>query len=109
MKELRNLLAGIELFRGLDGEFPAQTMATLLVIALEPQITMTKLAERLGIAQSSVTRNVYKISTYKRPGLDGLGLVAVSQHATNFREKVLTLTGKGERFLASVSKALTAK
>jgi DNA-binding MarR family transcriptional regulator len=81
---------------------PAQTIELFLQVALRPGITMTELSQRLRISQSSVTRNVYKLSDYSRPGLIGVGLLTIEQHPTSFRKKVLGLTERGRELLASI-------
>lgn len=99
--ELSRCLAQIELFRALNAEFPSQQIATFFIVALNPGITLEKLGQELGMAQSSTSRNVAALSDFflsaqgdRRPGY---GLLEKRENPQNTKEKIVQLTSKGER------------
>lgn len=101
---LSQMMAVLDAWRSLYSEIQAQTIATFLHIAADPGITLTKLQERLGIAQSSTSRNVAYLSDWYRYQVAGLGLVRTEVNPQNRREKSCHLTAKGERFLKTLYK-----
>lgn len=100
--KLDNLLEVMELIRRHDPEMPAQTLSTLLLVAGNPGISMQKLAETLNIASSSTSRNVSALSKWKAFQKPGLDLVEAIDNPQNRREKLVSLTPKGERLVAAI-------
>src|SRR4051812_48761823 len=94
-KGLGRLQEAIEVLRKLDPEMPAQTAVTFLIVAQEPGIGMAELAERLGIAQSSTSRNVAYLSRWRAYEKPGHNLVEASENPQDRRAKVVDLTPKG--------------
>lgn len=106
---LRRLNAAVELFRGLQNDMSSQTITVFLIVATAPDstISMVDLADRLDMSQAATSRNVAllgKINRKKEPGLD---LVKWELDPQDFRRKVVTLTAKGQRFAARLSKMLS--
>jgi DNA-binding MarR family transcriptional regulator len=101
------LYSSIEVFRNLDPEIHAQTVQTfLLVAAKDPApVKMKALGKSLGIAQSSVTRNVQLLAHTNRYGDQGHGLLRSWVNPDNKREKLVELTSAGRR-LMTVLKAI---
>lgn len=71
----------------------------LLIVALEPGITMKRMAEKLGLSQSSTSRNVSALSKTHRYGKPGYDLITAKEDPTERRRKIVTLTAKGERVM----------
>ena len=104
--KLRTAADGIELFRTLDQEMQAQTMMCLLVVAQAHPIPiqMREIARRVGLAQSSTSRNVALLGKTHRKGLPGLDLLYACEDVTDRRTKVVSLTSRGERFINQLLK-----
>jgi DNA-binding MarR family transcriptional regulator len=96
---LNGLKAINDAWRVLHSEVQAQTVATFYAIAANPGLSHTKLQETLGVAQSTVSRNVNYLSAEAKFGVKGLGLVLSQDNPRNRRQKLVTLTPKGQNFL----------
>jgi DNA-binding MarR family transcriptional regulator len=126
--KLESLLHIVDLVRGVDTRMEAQTLAILLYVARRTEtgsghagITMEEIATELGIAQSSCSRNVTKLSdnilnpprevleraaNKRRPPTKeelkpkfGLGLLATEDDPYERRRKIVYLTPMGHRFV----------
>lgn len=98
MSELQNLLDIVNEMRDLDPEIQAQAIATLLVIAQNPDgIKMQDLGKQVRISQSSVSRNVSLLSHTQRYGRPGHDLVVAFEDPMERRRKLVRLTPKGKR------------
>lgn len=107
-KALRSMNAAIEVIRGIQSDIAAPAIVVFLLVASAPQSTlsMVELAERLGMSQASVSRNVAmlsKINRHKEPGYD---LLRWDLDPQDFRRKVVTLTARGQRLAARMSARL---
>lgn len=96
----------LSVFREVDPEMPAQQMMVLLAVAEEPDLTMAKLAEVVGISQSSTSRNVAALAQVHRKGLPGHDLVFAYEDPMERRRKLVRLTSKGTRLMAKVEEAM---
>ncbi|MFG1488107.1 MarR family transcriptional regulator [Oceanospirillum sp. HFRX-1_2] len=85
--------------RHIGPDMPIQTAATFLSVANEEGITMKRLSEKLGISQSSVSRNVAALSKTHRLNKPGYDLLYAMEDPTERRRKIVRLTPKG-RLLA---------
>jgi len=102
-KRLRKQLRLIERFRELDAEMQAQTVAIFLYIANSPvPVKMQDIADDLGLAQSSVSRNVAALSDWTRHRTKGHNLVEAFEDPMERRRKLVRLTTKGKRFTTSL-------
>ena len=86
----------------MDPNVPAQTILTFLMICQDPDLTVVQLAERLGVSQSSASRNVAFLTDMHRLKKPGLGLVEKRINPLNERTKVLSLTPRGRRMLQTL-------
>lgn len=89
----------LEAFRSLDPDLPIQYALSFLTIAQNEGISIGELAERLGIAQSSASRNVAALSRWHSFGKAGLDLVESQEDPRERRRKIVSLTDKGRAFL----------
>ena len=103
---LEGLAAAIEVFRKLDAEMPAQTMLTFLLVARNPGINVGKLVERLGIAQSSTSRNVAYLSKWRAYLEEGHDLIEAVEDPRDRRTKTVDLTAKGRRLAEKLARTL---
>jgi len=96
----------VEEFRKLDGEMPMQMASTFMVVARHQGITMKDIAEKVGVTQSSVSRNIGALGSRHRYGKEGLKLVKTEEDDIDIRRKVVHLTPKGTKFVASLVEIL---
>ncbi|MBP2300303.1 MarR family transcriptional regulator [Azospirillum picis] len=100
--EVLTIVQVLEAFRKLDPDLPIQYALSFMTIAQSEGISIGELAERLGIAQSSASRNVAALSRWHSFGKAGLDLVQAQEDPRERRRKVVTLTDKGHAFLADL-------
>lgn len=89
----------LEAFRKLDPDLPIQYALSFMTIAQNEGISIGELADRLGIAQSSASRNVAALSRWHSFGKAGLDLVQAQEDPRERRRKIVTLTDQGRAFL----------
>lgn len=94
-------------FRALDPDLPIQYALSFLTIAENEGLSIGELAERLGIAQSSASRNVAALSRWHSFGKAGLDLVQAVEDPSERRRKVVTLTDRGRAFLDTLASIVT--
>ncbi|HYF86323.1 MarR family transcriptional regulator [Azospirillum sp.] len=97
--EVLTVVQVLEAFRKLDPDLPIQYALSFMTIAQSEGISIGELAERLGIAQSSASRNVAALSRWHSFGKAGLDLVQAQEDPRERRRKIVTLTDKGREFL----------
>jgi DNA-binding MarR family transcriptional regulator len=85
----------LEAFRTLDPDLPIQYALSFLTIAQNEGLSIRDLSERLGIAQSSASRNVAALSKWHSFGKEGHDLVQSEEDPRERRRKIVTLTPKG--------------
>lgn len=93
------LVRVLEAFRTLDPDLPIQYALSFLTVAQNEGMSVGELAERLGIAQSSASRNIAALSRWHSLGKAGLDLVQAVEDPQERRRKVVTLTDRGRAFL----------
>lgn len=100
--EVATVVQVLEAFRKLDPDLPIQYALSFMTIAQSEGISIGELAERLGIAQSSASRNVAALSRWHSFGKAGLDLVQAQEDPRERRRKIVTLTDSGRAFLADL-------
>ncbi|QQP89560.1 winged helix-turn-helix transcriptional regulator [Skermanella rosea] len=100
--EIASLMRVLEEFRKLDPDLPIQYALSFLTLAENEGISMRELAERLGIAQSSASRNVAALSKWHSFGKPGLDLVQAEEDPRERRRKIISLTPKGHALIATL-------
>lgn len=100
--KLNRALNLIEEFRKIDPDMPLQTAACFLLIAQEPGISIMELSTRMGMAQSTASRNVAVLSEYQKGTKKGHGLVVSKEDPLERRRKLVTLSPKGRRVAESL-------
>jgi len=96
-------LSILEGFREIDPEIPIQTAAMLLLVAINPGITMKEMGERLEISQASCSRNVAALSRKHRLEKPGYNLVRAVEDPAERRRKIVKLTPRGREVIAKLS------
>lgn len=94
------LMRALEVFRELDPDMPIQYALSFLTLARNPGLSIRDLSERLGIAQSSASRNVAALSEWHSFRKPGHGLIQANEDPRERRRKIVTLTRDGEALLA---------
>lgn len=113
MEALKKLARAIDAMRAVQEDLPLQTFAMFLAIALEEGQTVNRLGERIGIAQSSSSRNVSLLSDWKQARdkngqhLPGLKLVESRQDPQNFTMKNVYLKKTGKALVDHMVLILT--
>lgn len=102
-KALAKVVKCLEEFRKIDPQMPPQTAQVFLWVCIQDGITMKDLAERVGISQSSTSRNVAALSKEHRYGKPGYDLVAATEDPMERRRKIVKLTPKGRRIAQALS------
>lgn len=95
----------IDHFRMMHNEFPPQLMQLLVQIALNPNSTMSRLAERTSMGLPQVSRHVERLGA-RWNGEKGHELAFAVENPENRREKLVKLTPKGERFVQTLLELL---
>lgn len=93
----------------LGSEIPTQTIEVFLRVCSEPGITMTRLADVVGISQSSVSRNVAMLSKHFKPGKAGLDCVEAREDLHERRRKVVNPTAHGTAVLKKLMKQIEGR
>jgi DNA-binding MarR family transcriptional regulator len=106
--ELAVIARALEAFRARDPDLPIQYALSFLAIARNEGSSIRALAERLGIAQSSASRNVAALSLWHSFGKPGLDLVEAQEDPRERRRKVVILTDKGRALVRELRGLLTA-
>ncbi|SMF41940.1 DNA-binding transcriptional regulator, MarR family [Tistlia consotensis] len=104
--ELAGLSRVIEILRTIDSDMTVQAVAIFLAICRREGITMKELGIGLGIAQSSVSRNVAALSDKARRDRPALGLVAAEEDPDDWRRKIVRLTPRGRQVRAQLAEPL---
>ena len=100
------LLNAIEEFRKFDADIQSQTIAVFLYVGLHAKsegVPMTVIAEKLAMAQSSVSRNVSLLSKYSWRQKEGLNFLVAEEDPFERRRKLVKLTNRGKRLYETIS------
>ena len=100
-----NLLKIIEEMRKFDSHMESQTIAVFFYVCLysgADGVSMQTISQKLDIAQSSVSRNCYKLGDRTRDGI-GIGLLQSFKDPEEGRRKLVRLTAKGRRVFKTLT------
>lgn len=97
--EITLVVRVLEEFRRLDPDLPIQYALSFLTIAQHEGMSMGELAQHLGIAQSSASRNIAALSKWHSFGKAGHDLVEAHEDPRERRRKLVQLTPKGQRLV----------
>lgn len=104
---LARMHRAVDLMRQAYPEMPAQMMSMFLLVALAPGISMRDLMVRAGIGKSAVSRNIATLAdTGYRLGTEPLRLVDAYEDPQDRRNKLVTLTTRGERLARQIIEAI---
>ena len=105
--EIATVVRVLEAFRRFDPDMPIQYALSFLTIAQHEGLSMGELAQRLGIAQSSASRNIAALSRWHSFGKAGHDLVEALEDPRERRRKIVSLTPRGHRLVEAL-RALVA-
>lgn len=105
--EIATVVRVLEAFRRFDPDMPIQYALSFLTIAQHEGLSMGELAQRLGIAQSSASRNIAALSRWHSFGKAGHDLVEALEDPRERRRKIVSLTPRGHRLIEAL-RALVA-
>ena len=97
-EQIARLHAVLSQFRNIDPEFPLQYAICLCEIATQPGISLTNLADKTGLALSTVSRIVGALSDY-RPNGAPYGLIRMDVAKEERRRRELRVTDAGAALL----------
>jgi DNA-binding MarR family transcriptional regulator len=100
--EIATVIRVLEEFRRFDPDMPIQYALSFLTIAQNEGLSMGDLAQRLGIAQSSASRNIAALSRWHSFGKDGHDLVEALEDPRERRRKIVSLTSRGHSLVAGL-------
>lgn len=86
----------------IDPEFPLQYAVCLCEIAMDEGLSLTRLAQKTGMALSTVSRIVGALSRDRQKG-PPYGLVRVVVSAAERRRRELYLTARGKAVIESIA------
>ncbi|QLF71772.1 hypothetical protein FE840_019315 (plasmid) [Peteryoungia desertarenae] len=96
-------------------EIPASVINTLLGAMLwgypkhaEP-FTLGELGERIGLPRTTVSRHLRYLGDFERYGVKGCGWVKVSDYEGDRRQKVVSMTHKGQNLALSLMDTLIGR
>ncbi|HYD98556.1 MAG TPA: MarR family winged helix-turn-helix transcriptional regulator [Alphaproteobacteria bacterium] len=107
--QIDRLIEVLEEFRKLDPDMPIQYALSFLTLAQGENLSIRELAERLGIAQSSASRNVAALSEWHSFAKPGHHLVVAREDPRERRRKIVSLTAKGEHLLARLEALMSGR
>lgn len=102
---LDRLLGILSHFRAIDPEFPLQYAICLIEIAARPALSLTNLAEKTGLALSTVSRICGALSDY-RPNGAPYGLIRMEVAKEERRRRELHVTDAGAALLRAACETL---
>jgi DNA-binding MarR family transcriptional regulator len=106
---IRRLYKVVDAMRKVDSTLPMQTFAAFLVVALDEGMNVSQIGERVGIAQSSASRNVATLSDWDYTKKTGLKLVEYRTDPMNLSTKTVHLSNKGGKLVDEILTALKGR
>jgi len=102
-KRLRQLARSAEFVSSIHPQLTVSQINFLATVKLNPLATQTEIAKKIGLTLSAVSRQVDQFgSKPKRKSDHALGWIEVIHAPNDDRVKLLTMTERGNRFLAQL-------
>lgn len=96
---LRRLYKVVDAMRAIDATLPMQTFAAFLQVALEDGQNVSQIGVKIGLAQSSASRNIATLSDWDYTKKTGLKLVEYRVDPMNLSTKTIHLSNKGSKLV----------
>jgi DNA-binding MarR family transcriptional regulator len=100
---LRRLLKVVDFVRTYNAEMPIQTLGAFLVVALQDGMNVTEIGNRLGLSQSSASRNVSELTERSWKKVEGLKVAEYQQGREKISIKTVHLTDKGQTLAEQIA------
>ena len=104
---MKMLLDTIRVLDEVQHGMPTTTAQAFLLIASNPGIDLTRLAERMDLPKETVSSIVSRLKESKAGGVS-LGLVKVEEEHAQRRSRPLVLTTKGKRLYTKLLATIPA-
>lgn len=99
---IRKLFNALNLIRLVDATIPMQNFMALLAVAIEEGQNINEIGRKVGISQSSASRNLSSLSDWDWKKKEGLKLVEYRQDPMNLSVKNIYLTRKGQTLVHQI-------
>lgn len=96
----------MNLLRMLDKEVPAQVLAVFFYIASHDNCHKTAIEEDLNMPNSSMSRNIDRLTEHHRLNKAGMGLVVKEEDPSNRKRLQLKLSPKGQELIKQIEAIL---
>jgi DNA-binding MarR family transcriptional regulator len=106
---LRTLIHIQQTFREMNEAIAPQQIEILFEIASQPGLTQQELANRTGMALSSISRNLMALGEWNRSGKPGLSLVETADDPEERRRHIAFLSPKGRSLVHRILQQLGTK
>ena len=106
--KLDALIDVMEELRTVNPDMTVLTALAFMRAAKTPGIPMSKLQEQMDVAQSTVSRNIATLSKWAAYQKEGANLVASEEDPRDRRQRIVSLTPKGEKLVEKMVKTLDA-
>lgn len=105
-RRLGHLMEVLQIFRSVDSHLPAQTAHCFVVVAEHPGISMAEIGRRVGLVQSSCSRNVGTLGSGYGGGSHAHGLVEMRSDPAGGGRMLVYPTAKGLRLASDLVAAM---
>jgi DNA-binding MarR family transcriptional regulator len=102
---LLNTMRALEPFKNLRATMPLQYVNAFLLVATQEGKNVTEYARQAGISQSLMTRHLSDLGTINRYHEEGFGLVEHTEDPMDRRNRLVTLTAKGQGVVEHIVRA----
>ncbi len=106
---LRTLVHIQQTFREMNEAIAPQQIEILFEIASQPGLTQQELANRTGMALSSISRNLMALGEWNRSGKPGLSLIETADDPEERRRHIAFLSPKGRSLVHRILQQLGTK
>ena len=106
MQAISRLRTLTKYLRSLDRSMTMFQIEAFLIVAEDPGITMRDVEERMGVANATTSRNINYWCKWRRYETPGMDFLSIDPDPRDRRYKIVTVTPKGEAFLAKVNELM---
>jgi DNA-binding MarR family transcriptional regulator len=103
---LGNAMQFLDAFKAIRPTMPLQHAYTFMLVALQEGLGVEDYAERAGVAQSVMTRNLLDIGSHNRRREPGYGLVSQRLDPLDMRRRQTFLTPAGRALVHKICRTL---
>lgn len=108
-KALRNMVRVLQTVREEHGDIQIQMLETLLVAALNPDISQSEVMRQTNQSKAAVSRNVRHWTNWTRHHEPGPAYLEQLVDPFETRRRMLRVTPQGQKFLSGLAKVVNSK